>query len=64
MRTFRDEGAVFVLRHGYDVDIVDSDVEETSRTEGDDGRPDITAGNYLYPKDVRYRTPQEQSARV
>jgi hypothetical protein len=33
----RDEGAAFVLRHGYDVDIVDFDVEETRRPKSDDG---------------------------
>jgi hypothetical protein len=64
IRTLQDESAVFVLRHGYDVDIIDSDVKETRRPKGDDGRPDVTAGNDLYPKNIRYWTSGVRSARA
>jgi len=47
----------FVLRHGHYVDIVDSDVKETRRSQSDDGRPDVAARNDLYPKNIRYRAP-------
>ena len=60
----RDEGAVFVLRHGYDVDIVDFNMEETRRPKSDNGRPDVAARNDLYPKNICYWTPGLQSVRV
>jgi hypothetical protein len=47
----------FVLRHGHHIDIVDSDVKETGRSQGDDGRPDVAARNDLYPKNICYCAP-------
>jgi hypothetical protein len=43
------------LCDGEDVDIVDSDVEEGGRAEGDDGTSNICVRHDLDPEDVRYR---------
>lgn len=57
MRAFIDERIGFVLGHGHYIDIVNSDVKETRRAQGDDGRPNVAARNDLYPKNICYRAP-------
>ncbi len=52
-----DEDGGFVLRHGHYIDILDFDVKETRRSQGDDGRPDVAARNDLYPENICYCAP-------
>ena len=57
MRALIDESWFLLLRHGHHIDIVDSDVKETRRSQGNDGRPDVAARNDLYPENVCYCAP-------
>ena len=49
--------SVHSLGHRYDIEIVDADVEEARRAQGDDGRPYVTIRDDLDSEDIGNRTP-------
>ena len=48
---------VHSLGHRYDIEVVDADVEEARRAQGDDRRPYVTIRDDLDSEDIGNRTP-------
>ena len=49
--------SVHSLGHRYDIEIVDADVEEARRAQGDDGRPYVTIRDDLDSENISNRAP-------